>query len=563
MTTTQLPRRKEYTPPKSVSYARPASPLGIADAFAAYGNPDPRSTRAVTLVKPPIFFSKNSYSTPLTMPLGLAYMAAVLEKANYRVKIVDCPGGDPENIRPTRDGRFKVQGLDEQKSIEMIDPQTDIIGVSIMFSQEWPQVRDYINRIRQAFPYVTIIVGGEHPTAMPEYTLRDCPAIDFVVRGEGELALLELVHRLRSGKDGRGVSGVAYLADREYVDSTLSPRLADIKQMPWPAWHLIDVEAYFQPNFTMGISHGRNIAMLATRGCPYQCTFCSNPTMWTTRYVMRSVTDVVDEIAHYIERYQINSVDFYDLTAIVKRDWILQFIAELERRDIHIVWQLPSGTRSESLDEEVIKGLARTGCEFLVYAPESGSERTLDMIKKRVKLKNLERSVATAVKHGIVVKVNFIIGFPFETRADMFQTLRFIWKLGWMKVDDCNLATFSPYPGSELFDELRRQNVIGKIDDEYFANLMTQFDFTITKSFCRHVRTLEILVYRVLGMAVFYLVSYLRSPRRLARLLKSIFRSHFQPRSLFEQRIFDFVVRLRQTGFSRKSQEPARTAVTT
>jgi radical SAM superfamily enzyme YgiQ (UPF0313 family) len=561
--TTQLLRRKAYAAPKSVSYARPASSLQITDAFSAYANPDCRSPVVVTLVKPPIYFSKNSYSTPLTMPLGLAYMAALLEKANYLVKIVDCPGGDPDNIRLTPDGRFKVQGLDEQKSIERIDPATDIIGVSIMFSQEWPQVRDYINQIRRAFPHATIIVGGEHPTAMPEYTLRDCPAIDFVVRGEGELALLELVYRLRSGKDGRGVSGVAYLADGQYVESTLSPRLADIKKMPWPAWHLIDVQAYFQPNFTMGISHGRNIAMLATRGCPYQCTFCSNPTMWTTRYVMRSVTDVVDEIAHYIERYQINSVDFYDLTAIVKRDWILQFIAELERRDIHIVWQLPSGTRSESLDEEVIKGLARTGCEFLVYAPESGSEHTLDMIKKRVKLKNLERSVATAVKHGIVVKVNFIIGFPFETRTDMFQTLRFIWKLGWMKVDDCNLATFSPYPGSELFDELRRENAIGKIDDEYFANLMTQFDFTITKSFCRHVRTLEILVYRVLGMSVFYMLSYLRSPGRLLRLVKSVFRRHFQPRSLFEQRIYDFVVRMRQTGFSRKGEEAARTAVMT
>jgi anaerobic magnesium-protoporphyrin IX monomethyl ester cyclase len=98
--------------------------------------------------------------------------------------------------------------------------------------------------------------------------------------------------------------------------------------------------------------------------------------MWTTRYIMRSVGDVVDEIADHIKKYRVNSINFYDLTAIVKRDWILAFIAELEHRDIHITWQLPSGTRSESLDDEVIKGLARTGCEFLVYAPESGSQRS-------------------------------------------------------------------------------------------------------------------------------------------------------------------------------------------
>jgi radical SAM superfamily enzyme YgiQ (UPF0313 family) len=527
--------------------------MGIGDALSDYANPEPQLNRVVTLIAPPLYFSKNSYSTPLTMPLGLAYLAAVLEKAHYRVKIIDCPGSDANRISLTPDGRFKVQGLDEQRSIELIDRDTDIIGVSIMFSQEWPQVRDYINRIRRVFPHAKIIVGGEHPTAMSEYTLRDCPTIDYLVRGEGESTLLEVVYSLRSGKPMQGISGVAYLADGNFFQTPLSPRLADIKKMPWPAWHLIDVEPYFQPNFTMGISHGRNIAMLATRGCPYQCTFCSNPSMWTTRYVMRSVSEVVDEIVDRITKYQVNSIDFYDLTAIVKRDWILKFIAELEHRDIHITWQLPSGTRSESLDEEVIKGLARTGCEFLVYAPESGSQRTLDMIKKRVNLQNLQKSIAIAVMNRITTKVNFIIGFPFESRIDIFKTLRFVWKLALMKVNDCNISAFAPYPGSELFDELERENAFGKIDDEYFATLMTQFDFTVTKTFCRHVRSWEILFYRVMGMMIFYVLSYLRCPGRVVRLAKSIFQSRFQPRSLFEQRVYDFIVRARRTLFAKEA----------
>jgi radical SAM superfamily enzyme YgiQ (UPF0313 family) len=551
--TTELPTSPADTPPKNVAYGRPPSTLGIVDAFSAYANPYPQLNRIVTLIAPPLYFSKNSYSTPLTMPLGLAYLAAVLEKAHYRVKIIDGPGSDANRISLTPNGRFKVQGLDEQQSIALIDRDTDIIGVSIMFSQEWPQVRDYINRIRRAFPHAKIIVGGKHPTAMSEYTLRDCPAIDYVVRGEGELTLLEIVYLLRSGKPVQGVSGVAYLADGNFFETPLSPRLADIKQMPWPAWHLIDVEPYFQPNFTMGISHGRNIAMLATRGCPYQCTFCSNPSMWTTRYVMRSASDVVDEIVDHITKYQVNSIDFYDLTAIVKRDWILAFIAELEHRDIHITWQLPSGTRSESLDEEVIKGLARSGCEFLVYAPESGAQRTLDMIKKRVNLKNLQKSIVIAVVNGITTKVNFIIGFPFETRVDIFKTLRFVWKLALMKVDDCNISAFAPYPGSELFDELQRENAFGKIDDEYFATLITQFDFTVTKTFCRHVRSWEILFYRVMGMMIFYFLSYLRSPGRLVRLVKSMFQIRFQPRSLFEQRVYDLIVRAKRTLFAKEA----------
>ncbi|MCA1608618.1 MAG: radical SAM protein [Acidobacteria bacterium] len=321
--------------------------------------------------------------------------------------------------------------------------------------------------------------------------------------------------------------------------------------MPWPAWHLIDIEPYFQPNFTMGISHGRNIAMLATRGCPYQCTFCSSPSMWTTRYVMRSTSDVVDEIAHQIEKYQVNSIDFYDLTAIVKREWILEFISEIDRRDLKITWQLPSGTRSESLDEEVIKGLARTGCEFLVYAPESGSKRTLEMIKKRVNLENLEQSLKIAVKNGIITKVNFIIAFPFETRRDIFDTLKFVWKLALLKVNDCNISAFSPYPGSELFRELDDERAFGKIGDDYFHTLMTQFDFTVTRNFCRHVSAVEILLYRVIGMGGFYALSYLRSPANLFRLARNVFRDQFRPTSMFEQRIYDFAVRTRKT-FGRK-----------
>lgn len=538
------PKKKSESSPKNIHYTKPVSSLDLRDAFTVFANPAPGSEKVVTLIKPSIIFSKNSYSTPLTMPLGLAYIAAVLEKAGYRANIIDCPAAGMNEIRLTADGRFKVQGLAEEESIKSIPAEADIIGVTVMFSQEWPHVREYLKKIRKVFPYAKLVVGGEHPTSMAEYTLKDCGEIDYLILGEGELSFLELVYKIRSGKSTHDVAGVCYRVGGEFLSSFLSPRIADIKEMPWPSWKNINVERYFQPNFTMGIGHGRNMAMLATRGCPYQCTFCSSPTMWTTRYIMRPVKDVADEIEYNIKTYGANSIDFYDLTAIVKRDWILDFIAELKRRNIKIVWQLPSGTRSESLDDEVIEGLSQTGCEFLVYAPESGSERTLQMIKKRVNLKALTRSIKSAIQRGIVVKVNFIIGFPFETRGDIFQTLSYIWKLALAGVDDCNISTFSPYPGSELFKELDKENVFGKIDDRYFENLMAQFDVTLSKTYCRHVGALEILIYRIFGMSLFYFLSYLRVPSRLMRLFKCLFqKGPFQPRSLFEQRVYDMAAR--------------------
>lgn len=539
--------KPHYTPPKNKAYTRPSSQIEIEDAFKVYANPNVNTNKDIVLIKPPILFSKNAYSTPITMPLGLAYIASVLDKAGYPVRIIDCPGFDLERISLTPDGKFKLQGMDEGESIEMIGPDADIIGVSIMFSQEWTYIREYLKKIRKKYPKATIVVGGEHPTAMPEFTLRDCPAIDYLISGEGELTMLEAVHKLRINQSIENVSGVAYLKENQFHINGLAPRLANIKEMPWPKWDLIQVEPYFQPNFTMGIAHGRNIGILATRGCPYQCTFCSNPSMWTTRYTMRDVNDVVNEIEFYIKKYNVNSIDFYDLTAIVKKEWILEFMKELHRRELDIVWQLPSGTRSESLDEEVIGSLANSGCKFLVYAPESGSQTTLEMIKKRVNLKNLQKSVSIALRYGITVKVNFIIGFPFETRKSMWETLLFVWKLALLKTDDANVATFTPYPGSEMYEELKKENVFGEINDQYFENLVTQFDFTMSKTFCRHVPDFEVFIYRILGMSVFYGLSYLRVPSRLVRLIGCLFRNkNFQPRSAFEQRIFDMIARKRK-----------------
>jgi radical SAM superfamily enzyme YgiQ (UPF0313 family) len=540
-------------PPPNYAFAAPTSKVAITDAFVAFANPEPDSRRVVTIVKPPVLFSRRSYSTPLTLPIGPAYLASTLGKAGYRVRLLDCPGAALDRIRPSADGRFNVQGLDAHEAVKHIDPQTDILAVSIMFSQEWPYVREFIKVLKSAFPNAVVVIGGEHATAMPEHCLRDGNVVDYVVMGEGELTFLDLVHTLRTGGSAHSVQGVASLDEGRLVNGGLAPRLAKIDAMPWPAWHMIDLEPYFVPNYTMGLALGRNLTILATRGCPYQCTFCSSPTMWTTRYTMRDVTDVVDEIEYDVAKFGANSIDFYDLTAIVKKDWILKFTAELERRGIQVTWQLPSGTRSEALDDDVIGALARTGCRFLVYAPESGCERTLAMIKKRVNLGRMRQSIRVAVRHDMTVMCNLIIGFPFERRRDIWRTLLFQWHLALMKVDDANIGIFSPYPGSELFRDLVADGVIGPIDDEYFYGLMAQADLTVTRSVCRFVPGWELLLYRVVGMSIFYSLSYLRSPWRLWRLLRMvIFRTPFSARSIFEQRLFDVFARHK---VSRKAAE--------
>ena len=144
------------------------------------------------------------------------------------------------------------------------------------------------------------------------------------------------------------------------------------------------LENYFQEGHGFGVNLGRTMPIIASRGCPYQCTFCSNPQMWTTRYVLRNVDDVIEEVKHYIEKYDITAVQLYDLTAIVKKRWILEFLQKLIDNNINIQWDFPSGTRSEILDEDVLALLKKTGTSYLCYAPESGSTRMLKLIKKKM-----------------------------------------------------------------------------------------------------------------------------------------------------------------------------------
>lgn len=527
------------------------SPASAFDDFRAPSG----STGAIQIIRPFAVLSRTTYSAPVTLPIGPAYLAAVLEKAGYRVSIIDAVGEAIEQIRRTPCGRFNIQGLSSAEIIDRLDPNARVIGLSMMFSQEWIEHRSLIRAIRAAKPEATIVVGGEHATAMPEFVLQDCPEIDYLVTGEGEVGFLQLCFAIFSGGSVEDIGGLCRIDSAgRYVEGGLSRRIAKLDELPQPAWHLCPVENYFIDNWTMGIAMGRNMPILATRGCPYQCTFCSNPSMWTTRYLMRAPDDVVREIQFLIDRYRANSVDFFDLTAIVKKEWIMEFCRTLKSRGIGVTWQLPSGTRSEALDEEALQAIFDAGCRYLVYAPESGSEETLQRIKKRLKLQKLRQSVRAAVAIGHTVKVNVIIGFPHEQWRHVLQTMGFVCQMAVMGAHDCNIAVFTPYPGSELYSQLQTEKSIEPPDDDYFRSLILQFDLTVARSYTPHLAGWQLVACRIAGQALFYVLSYVLRPQRLLRLVQSLRRDRFQPANLLEQRISDIFARRRLLKQSSRSK---------
>ena len=350
----------------------------------------------VTLVRPPLLVSRNTLQGPLTPPVGPAYLAGSILEAGQDVTIVDAVGEAPSRVTAQFDGSMLATGLLLPEIVERIPEHTDLIGLSAMFSGEWPYIRTLIEQIKVRFPSVPIVGGGEHFTACPEVILESCPEVDFCALGEGEETIVDLLHQVSNGRSFQDVPGIVMRDGVEIARTDPRSRIRGIDEISQPAWHLVPIANYLDQELGYGVNRGRSMPIVATRGCPYQCTFCSSPTMWTTRWLARRPELVIEEIHEYMNRYDATNIDFYDLTAIIKKEWISEFCGQVLDRGMKFTWQLPSGTRSEAIDEEVSQLLYESGCRNLSYAPESGSEERLKEIKKKVDLKRMIVSMRTS-----------------------------------------------------------------------------------------------------------------------------------------------------------------------
>ncbi len=263
--------------------------------------------------------------------------------------------------------------------------------------------------------------------------------------------------------------------------------------------------------------------MLATRGCPFQCTFCTSPNMWTTRWAARDPINVVNEMQSHIDRYGVTDFQFEDLTAIVKKQWVHDFCDEIIRRGMDITFQLPSGTRSEAIDYEVAVKLKTAGCHEFAFAPESGDVRVLASIKKKVKLPNLYKSAKDAIRAGINVGCFFIIGFPEDNWKSIMNTYLVTAKCAWIGFTNCNFNAFAPMPNTESFNKLRDEGVITGYDDEYLMSMFSFQDFgRIKKSYNKGISDYQLTFLVYFGVSLFYFIFFIRKPSRIFVLLKEL-----------------------------------------
>ena len=468
----------------------------------------------VCLTKSPALTKAMALSTLVTPPIGIAYIAGTLQSAGIHVQVVDAVGENPDQLIPLDFCEGYSIGLSIPEIVDHIDPKCDVIGLSCMFSNSWPYDQRLINAIRKKFSKATIVVGGEHATACPDYILSTCDDVDVCVLGEGEETFKELILALRAGISLEHIPGIVHRVNGQIVRNPTRDRIREIDDISLPDWDLIPIENYMSRGLGHGVSNTRNMPLMATRGCPYQCTFCSSPNMWTTLWKARSFQLVVDEMEIYIKKFNAENFDLYDLTAIIRKDWIVAFANEILSRGLNITYQLPSGTRSEAIDDEVTKLLFASGCRQMNYAPESGSPETLKSVKKKVNLDRLQKSLRAAIKNDLKIMVNIIL-FPQDSLRDVFKTFAFALKCSWLGLHDITFVPYVPYPGAELYNEMVSDGRLPEPSEKYFISLLTHSDLSSARSYNPNFSARQIQIMRLFFLAGFYISTYIFRPWRL------------------------------------------------
>ena len=406
----------------------------------------------IQLIRPPAVESFRFATTSIALPIGLAYISSSLKELGFKVEILDAVGEAPKN----RTGYYKgyLVGLGLKEIVEKINPNTLAIGISVIFTHEWPAVIKLVSLIKEKFPNIPVILGGEHISAMPEFSLITSCA-DYIVMGEGEETIIELIKAIKNNATFKKIEGIGYRINNQVVINNRRLRRQNIDKISYPDWDSFNVKGYHENRFVGGMySDNLTIPILATRGCPYQCTYCSAPNMWLPLWIPRDPILVVDEIEYYVKKFGAGNFPFQDLTAIIKRDWIKAFCEELIKRKLNISWQLPTGTRSEAIDSEIAFLIKKSGMTSMAYAPESGSEETRKYIKKKMKTDRLFDSVDAAVKADLNVAVFIVIGFPHDLPKHLEENKNFVERLAKHGVTDLSVGFYMALPGTELFYSL-------------------------------------------------------------------------------------------------------------
>jgi magnesium-protoporphyrin IX monomethyl ester (oxidative) cyclase len=411
----------------------------------------------ILLIKPPYNIE---YKTFPSLPLGLCYIAAVLEENDYGVEIIDCVIEGYKNIEYVDEGIFRV-GLswnDLKKKIKKSNP--DIVGISCSFTIQSSNALKVAEITKQVNSDIKVVVGGIHPSALPKEVLKN-KNVDYVIIGEGEYSFLELIQRLEKGKSLSQIDGFGYKSGKYIKINPKTKFIKNIDELPFPARHLLPVKKYFKVGGrAFHIKSKKSLSIITSRGCPFDCKFCSIHCLWGYKWRPHSAERVINEIKHLIDTYGVEEIAFDDDNMILDRKRFIKICKGIT--PFGIKWCTPNGIKADALDFELLKIMKKSGCYSLNLAIEHSDSYILNRVmNKKLNLKRVRKAVNYCKRLGIHTVGYFVIGMPGETRETINKTIEFVKNL---QLDDIIVTIATPYPGSKLYEECLEKRYVENLD---------------------------------------------------------------------------------------------------
>jgi radical SAM superfamily enzyme YgiQ (UPF0313 family) len=390
-----------------------------------------------------------------SMPLGILDLAAYMRQklSNIEIKILDL-GKELKRIYLSRE-KYPSMTVDEflRSEIDSIDFEPDIVGISILFSSAHHTTMKIAKMSKQRWPNSKLICGGNHSTNYFTHLLKN-ENVDYVLRGEGEISFTEFVSNMQQGKESLEVRGIIDEKKVAKNDTEVGPIIMDLDEIPMPAYDLLDTEAY---------RDGVGASVMHSRGCVFKCTFCASHTVNGRDMRYKSNERIIAELDFLIRDHDFKTLFIEDDLFATDKKQFIPLAQKISEQNYPIKIRLPQGLSVSMMNEEMIDGMIAMGIDEASVAIESGSAYTQkNIIKKHVNLDKAKEVLKILRTKKFIFTVNFILGFPGETKELMQESLDYIRSLD---VDWVFIFHAIPLLGTEMYDQFVE---MGALDQNNF-----------------------------------------------------------------------------------------------
>lgn len=451
----------------------------------------------IVLINPNPLPESPWYSKRPVTPMGLMYIAAVLEKEGYEVKIIDAY-------------LERLSQIELSKRIIKQDPNVVGITTDSCNFQESLRVAKLVKNISNAL----VVIGGPHVTVRPKEVIQ-YPEVDVVVIREGEYTMLDIVRRIEDRTSLNGCEGCFFKENDKIIFNPPRQRIENLDALPFPARHLLPYKKYPRTYTHGGIKKPVD-TMSTSRGCPFNCSFCSNRVIWGKNYTTRSPKNVVDEIEYLVAEYGTKGIYFREDNFTLNNKRVLEICEELHKRKIDIEWECSS--RVDIVNKSLLEEMYKAGCRAIWYGIESGSQETLKKLNKNISIEQSRNAVKISKEAGIKVGGSFMIGIPGETMEDIEKTLQLIREL---KCTPTALHYFYAIPDSALYREVVHNGCIDSVYGDILFVKTPDFDKEYLQKIVKDIEREE-LWWSIEKDPMTYIFAAIKNPRRIFSFLRKL-----------------------------------------